>query len=105
MHKLGGFLRDPAVKPDNNLAEAALRVVALGKKNVLLVHSEDAGHELALLYSLVTSCTRNDVNPLDYLADVLERIDFTEPHALRELLPDRWRPAPRTEDGELLFDS
>jgi transposase len=105
MAKLGGFLRDANVKPDNNLAEGALRVVALGRKNFLFVHSEDAGHELALLYSLVTSCTRNDVNPLEYLADVLDRIDVTEPDGLRDLLPDRWRPHPRDADGSLLFDA
>jgi hypothetical protein len=63
----------------------------------------DTGHELALLYSVVTICPRNEVNTPDYLSGVLERIDFTEPHALRELLPDRWRPAPKTADGELLF--
>jgi transposase len=104
MATLGGFLRDPKVRPDNNLAERALRVVALGRKNFLFVHSEDAGRELALLYSLVTSCSRNDVNPLEYLADVLDRIDITEPDALRELLPDRWRPHPRGPDGSLLFE-
>jgi hypothetical protein len=48
--------------------------------------------ELALLYSLVVSCTRLGVNPVDYIADVLDRIDKTADDGMRELLPDRWKP-------------
>ena len=36
------------------------------------------------------SCTRVGVNPLEYIADVLDRIDKTAD--LAELLPDRWTP-------------
>ena len=69
--------------------------MALGRKAFLFVHSEDAGKELALLYSLVVSCTRNDVNPVVYIADVLDRIDKTIDDNLADLLPDRWRPPPK----------
>lgn len=58
------------------------------------MHSEDAGKELALLYSLVVSCTRVGVNPVEYIADVLDRIDKTSADSLADLLPDRWKPAP-----------
>jgi transposase len=89
--QLAHALRDARIPLDNNRAENALRVVALGRKNFLFVHSEDAGKELALLYSLVVSCTRVGVNPVEYIADVLDRIDKTADYA--ELLPDRWTPA------------
>lgn len=79
--------------------------LALGRKNFLFVYSEDAGRELALLYVLVTSCTRDDVNPLEYLSDLLDRIDVTEPGALRAPLPDRWHPRPSGPRGSLLFDA
>jgi len=73
-------------------AASSLRIVALGRKKFMFVHSEEAGKELALLYSLVVSCTRLGVNPVDYLADVLDRIDKTADDGMRELLPDRWKP-------------
>ena len=58
----------------------------------MFVQSEEAGKELALLYSLAVSCTRLGVNPVDYIADVLDRIDKTADDGMRELLPDRWKP-------------
>ena len=89
---LGRAMRDARIPLDNNRAENALRIVALGRKNFLFVQSEEAGKELALLYSLVVSCTRLGVNPVDYLADTLDRIDKTADDGMRELLPDRWKP-------------
>ena len=88
-------MRDARIPLDNNRAENALRVVALGRKNFMFVQSEDAGNELALLYSLVISCTRNGVNPVEYLADVLARIDQTTDDNVADLLPDRWKPPPK----------
>ena len=64
---------------------------------MLFVQSEAAGKELALRYSLVVSCTRCKVNPVDYLEAVHDRIDKTSADGLRDLLPDRWkRPATPT---------
>ena len=105
--ELGRALHDARIPLDNNLAENALRVVALGRKNFLFVHSEDAGKELALLYSLVVSCTRLAVNPVAYLGDVLSRIDKTPDDQLRDLLPDRWRPpaAPTPPAETEIFDA
>ena len=62
------------------------------EKNFLFVQSEDAGKELALLYSLVVSCDRLGKTPVTYLTDVLHRIDGTPKDRLAELLPDRWEP-------------
>lgn len=90
--ELGRFLHDARIPLDNNKAENALRIVALGRKNFLFVHSEDAGKELALLYSLSVSCDRLGVNPIDYLTDVLNRIDDTTRSKLVDLLPHRWKP-------------
>ncbi len=103
LRALGRALRDARIPLDNNRAEHALRVVALGRKNFLFVHSEDAGKELALLYSLVVSCTRVGVNPVEYLADVLDRIDKTADDSVADLLPDRWKPPSRPADA-VVFD-
>lgn len=103
IHELSRAMYDARIPLDNNRAENALRLVALGRKNFLFVHSEAAGKELALLYSLVVSCTRVGVNPVEYLTGVLDRIDLTNDDSLRDLLPDRWRPpsAPRQDDATL----
>jgi transposase len=77
----------------NNRSEAALRVVALGRKNFLFVGNEDAGDNIAGLYSLVATCEANDVNPIEYLQDVLLRISTHPADRIDELLPDRWSPA------------
>ncbi len=102
---LGRFLHDARIPLDNNRAENAMRLVALGRKNFLFVHSEEAGNELALLYSLVVSCTRVGVNPVEYIADVLGRIDKVAPNAnLADLLPHRWKPPP-TPTAPVDFES
>jgi len=88
------FLENARIKLDNNGSEQALRVAALGRKNYLFVGNDEAGQNIAGLYSLVATCEANDVNPEAYLADVLVRL-ATHPNAnLDELLPHRWKLAP-----------
>jgi transposase len=87
------FLSNARIPPDNNRSEAALRVVALGRKNFLFVGHEDAGDNIAGLYSLVATCNAYGVNPVDYLRDVLVRISSHPQARIDELLPDRWQPA------------
>ena len=86
------FLNDARIPVDNNRAESALRVVALGRKNFLFVGDEDTGENLAGLYSLVATCEANSVDPIAYLQDVLLRLDDHPNSQLDELLPHRWRP-------------
>lgn len=84
------FIRDVRIPPDNNASESALRVVALGRKNFLFVGHEEAGHNLAALYTVVATCIANDVDPLAYLTDVLTRLDSTPANRIDELLPQNW---------------
>lgn len=89
---LGLFLRHATIPPDNNVAEAALRRVALGRKNFLFVGGEEQGHHLAVLYTLVASCEKHRVNPIDYLTDVLTRVHTHPARDVHQLLPHRWGP-------------
>jgi hypothetical protein len=66
------FLTDPHLPIDNNASERA-RVVAPGRKNFLFVGTDEAGENLAGLYSLIATCEVTGVNPVAYLADVLLR--------------------------------
>lgn len=90
--ELGRFLRFATIPPDNNVAEAALRRVALGRKNFLFVGGEDAGHDLAVLYTLVACCEKHGINPVDYVTDVLTRVHSHPARDVLELLPHRWKP-------------
>jgi transposase len=89
---LGCFLRFATIPPDNNIAEASLRRIALGRANYLFVGNEEAGHNIAGLYTLVASCEKNGVNAIAYLTDVLTRIQTHPASRIEELLPHRWKP-------------
>jgi transposase len=86
------FLSVAKLPLDNNRSESALRRVALGRKNYLFVGDEDAGQNIAGLFSVVASCVQNNVNPVAYITDVLERLSTHPYSAIDDLLPDRWRP-------------
>ena len=92
--ELTRFLDDVQIPPDNNRSEAALRVAALGRKNFLFVGHEDAGDNIAALYTLVGTCEANGVNPLEYLRDVLIRVSSHPASDIDALLPHRWAAAP-----------
>ena len=90
--ELTRFLDEARLPPDNNRSESALRIVALGRKNFLFVGHEEAGQNLAGLYSLVATCEANGVEPISYLTDVLGRVRSHPAKQLDELLPHKWRP-------------
>jgi transposase len=90
--ELGRFLRFASIPPDNNIAEAALRRVALGRKNFLFVADQEKGDNLAVLYTLVASCEKHHVNPIAYITDVLTRVHSHPARDVVDLLPHRWKP-------------
>jgi transposase len=88
---LGRFVSDERLPLDNNRAEGALRKAALGRKNFLFVGHQAAGENLAGLYALVATCEANGVNPEEYLADVLLRVQTHPNSRIGELLPHEWK--------------
>jgi transposase len=86
------FLTDPHLPIDNNASERALRVAALGRKNFLFVGTDEAGENLAGLYSLIATCEANGINAVTYLADVLIRVQTHPTSRIDELLPHNWKP-------------
>jgi hypothetical protein len=86
------YTEDGELRIDNNASENALRGIAVGRKNWLFLGSEESGHIMAVLYTIVRSCHRNGVEPWAYLRDVLARLPSTPISQLPELLPDRWTP-------------
>jgi len=88
------FLTDARLPIDNNASERALRIAALGRKNFLFVGHHEAGENLAGLYSLIATCEANGVNPIEYLTDVLIRVQTHPASRIDELLPHRWHSSP-----------
>jgi transposase len=88
--QLGVFLADARVPLDNNGSERALRRVALGRKNYLFVHDFERGANIAGLYSLVATCEARGINPFEYLADVLARVQDHPARDIDALLPAGW---------------
>ena len=91
--RLSLYATDGRLQIDNNPVENAIRPVALGRKNFLFAGSNEGGRRLALFYSLLASCKKQQVNPWEYLKDVLERMPTTKTSQLRDVLPDRWKPS------------
>src|ERR1700734_3521874 len=81
------FCEDGRVEMDNNTAERALRVVALGRKNYLFAGSDAGGERAAAIYSLLGSAKLNDLDPELYLRHVLERIADHPVNRIHDLLP------------------
>ena len=59
---------------DNNTAERALKLIAIGRKNWLFVNNDTFGGHYATLYSLIASAQRHGLNPQAYMTSVLAKI-------------------------------
>ena len=55
------------IEIDNNAAERALRVVAVGRKNWLFAGSDEGGKAAADIYTVIESAKMNGLNPEWYL--------------------------------------
>ncbi len=93
------YVDDGGIEIDNNAAERALRVVALGRKNYLFAGSDTGGERAAAIYSLIGTAKLNDIDPEAYLRDVLTRIADHPVNRIDQLLP--WNAASSSELGPL----
>ena len=84
---------DGRLEIDNNIAERAIRPLALGRKNYLFAGSEAGGERAGAIYSLITTAKLNGLDPEAYLRDVLARIADHSINRIAELLPWNWSPA------------
>lgn len=84
------YTRYANARLDNNVAERAVRPLAVGRKNWLFVGSEEGGKAAAILLSLVQTCRGLQINPHAYLEDVMRRLMSHPANRLEELLPDQW---------------
>lgn len=89
-HKLTRYHLDGRYRIDNNLAENALRGIALGRENYLFCQTDQAAEDAAVFYSLLGCCKAKEVNFKKWMNYVLTHIheyDNDYSKDLAELLP------------------
>jgi hypothetical protein len=86
---LENYLQDEAIPASNNFAEKCARPYAVGRKNFLFHNSTDGAKTSAVIYSLVESAKRNNLNVLLYLTQVLSMMRGykDEPELVEDMMP------------------
>jgi transposase len=88
------YLEQGYLAIDNNLSERTLRLIALGRNNWGVLGSETGGETAAVLYTMVASCNRLQIDPFAYLSEALPALfalgEKPTNEQLLEWLPDRW---------------
>jgi transposase len=85
---LSRFATDARLEADNNIAENAIRCIALGRRNWLFAGNNTGGERAAAMYSILQTAKLNDTNPEAYLADMLTRIAAGHPiNRIDQLMP------------------
>lgn len=89
------YLSDGRIRIDNNLAENAIRPLTLSRKNFLFCGNHEAAQNTAIICSLLATCKAQEVNPREWLNDVIAQLPlYLEKGSgkdLKELLPNSWK--------------
>jgi transposase len=85
------FLTDPDVPIDTNHLEREIRPIAVGRKNWLFCWTEVGARHAGVIYSLLSSCRLQSVDPYVYLVDVLQRVDTHPALEVHLLTPRLWK--------------
>lgn len=88
------YLEDGRIRIDNNLAENAIRPVTLGRKNYLFCGNHEAAVSMSVVCSLLATCKAHEVNPREYLNDMIAKMPYMQKASydeLLQLLPHKWK--------------
>jgi transposase len=103
-HKLTRYHLDGRWKMDNNLAENAIRPIALGRKNWLFCGNNGAAENAAIIYSMMGCCKAAGVNFRDWMIYFLNNVhsyDNDYSKDLAKLLPHNYKP--QSQSGDIIF--
>lgn len=85
------FLDDGNLEASNNLAEQAIRPIAIGRKNYLFSTSMKGATANAMAYTIMETAKANSLNPSKYLTYLFEKLPNTDfirnPGVLVDFLP------------------
>ena len=90
--KLMLYATDGNLLIDNNLIENQIRPVAVGRKNYMFCGSHESAQRAAIIYSLLGTCKLNNINPQEWLLDVLNKLPTRKAKNVDDLLPQNWNP-------------
>ncbi len=82
------YLEDGQLRPDNNLAENAIRPFVVGRKNWLFSGHPRGAEASACIYSLIETAKANRLEPYLYFRFLFDRLPFAAgENGLKALLP------------------
>jgi len=92
--KLIVYLERGDLEIDNNSTERAIRPFAVGRKNWLFKGCVKGAKASSVIYSLIETAKSYDLNPYDYLRDILIELPkkILMGEDLQDLLPYNWQP-------------
>jgi transposase len=85
------FLNDAEVPIDTNHVERALRAIPMGRKNWMFCWTELGAQHIGIMQSLLVTCKLQEIDPYDYLVDVLQRVSIHPQSKVHELTPRHWK--------------
>ena len=99
--RLARYVNDGRINIDNNLIENAIRPLAIGRKNYLFCGNDDAAIRAAIIYSLISSCKAVNVDPREWMIDVLRKLPIYKESKknICELLPKYWEKSLNTANS------
>ena len=84
---LSSFLKDGNIQLSNNLAEQAIKMFVIGRKNWLFSNTPNGARSSALIYSIIQTALANDLKPFYYLEYVFEQLQLNKDVEVTQLLP------------------
>ena len=86
--KLTVYKENGLLKPDNNVAENAIRPFVVGRKNWLFAGHPNGAYDSATFFSLIETAKANGMEPFAYLRCLFEQLPFVkEQSKYRQLHP------------------
>lgn len=100
------YLDDLDVEIDMSSLERALHVIPMGKKNWMFCWAMLGARQIGIAQSLLVTCKLRDIDPCNYLGDVLQRVVQHPASCVHELTPRMWnRSSPTTRCTRLCIIS
>ncbi|MCF8051498.1 MAG: IS66 family transposase [Desulfobacterales bacterium] len=91
--RLVRYLEDGRLRPDNNLAENAIRPFVVGRKNWLFAGHPNGADAAAFYFSLIETAKANGLKPYYYLRYLFDRLPLVETEEdYKNLLPQQLTP-------------